>query len=352
MSAHDLLATPEEGAEILRILESSPAEGGIELLYTRRPDAYLSYEREFGESRVFVSRSQGKVVGTCAELIRSVYIGGKPAKAAYLCGLKKDASDERTVGFDARLIRSLVREDIDCYFCSVVSDNKRAQAMFGKPSRLLEMHELVTFTTHILSSRIRLRREAGDHTFRRATAADAPGLLEFLRKEGSKKNLFPVIDSFDAFYGLKIEDFYLLESGGAIVCAAALWNQTAYKQYIVKQYRGLMRGARLLNPLLSWLGYMKLPRVGQSLDFPMLAFFLCADDNLSCYKAFLYHIRRVIAEKYDIFVIGVPKNHFAAGLYDRLPSVHFDTKLYAIRFLQGEVKAIDPEKLYPECGLL
>ena len=35
-------ASPEDGKEILRILESSAAQGGIELVYTRRDDAYAN----------------------------------------------------------------------------------------------------------------------------------------------------------------------------------------------------------------------------------------------------------------------------------------------------------------------
>ena len=42
MSESTYLASPEDGKEILRILESSGAKGSIELIYTRRPDAYAS----------------------------------------------------------------------------------------------------------------------------------------------------------------------------------------------------------------------------------------------------------------------------------------------------------------------
>ena len=57
-------ASPSDGREILRILESSAAKGAIELLYTRRPDAYESYMKEAGEARVFVSRDGERTVGS------------------------------------------------------------------------------------------------------------------------------------------------------------------------------------------------------------------------------------------------------------------------------------------------
>ena len=56
MSDPRYAASAADGKEILRILESSAAQGGIELIYTRRPDAYESYKKESGEARVFVSK--------------------------------------------------------------------------------------------------------------------------------------------------------------------------------------------------------------------------------------------------------------------------------------------------------
>ena len=43
------------------------------------------------------------MVGTCTELIRAVYIGGKSVQAAYIRGLKKDADYTGGVRFGANL---------------------------------------------------------------------------------------------------------------------------------------------------------------------------------------------------------------------------------------------------------
>jgi hypothetical protein len=75
-------AKPEDGKELSRILESSTNNGLVDLIYTRRPDAYESYLKEPGEPRVFVLRKDGRIITTCAELVRDVYIGGKESKAA------------------------------------------------------------------------------------------------------------------------------------------------------------------------------------------------------------------------------------------------------------------------------
>ena len=113
MSESKYQATPSDGKEILRILESSAAKGSIELIYTRRPDAYKSYMKDDKEARVFISRDGERAIGTCAELIREVYIDGEICRIAYVCGLKKDAEYDGGVGFGARFIKDLQQNDID-----------------------------------------------------------------------------------------------------------------------------------------------------------------------------------------------------------------------------------------------
>ena len=348
------IASPEDGKEILRILESSAAQGGIELVYTRRDDAYASYMKEPGHAHVFVSKDGDRTVGTCAELVRQVYIGGQKRKAAYICGLKKDAGYDGLVGFGPGFIKALQHDDVAFYYCSVVVDNTEAQKMFSKNSRALSMRPFAEYKTFIFSPRVRIKAPKHGLSFRQATEADLPSLLEFLNAEGRKKDLFPVIDSLDQFYGLMVENFYLLLEGNQIVATGALWDQTGYKQYIVKKYHGLMSLARIANPLLSALGYIRLPKEEQPLDLAMLSFFLSKDDNEKLYRIFLKEIRREIARSHEIFVLGLPKKHFAAPMLDKLPNISFETKLYEVTF-PWSVQAyqeVDPGGMLPECGLL
>lgn len=354
MKNANYFAAPEDGKEILRILESSAAKGSIELLYTRRDDAYASYKKEAGEACVFVSKDATQVVGTCAELIRAVYIGGEPRKAAYVCGLKKDAAYSGRLGFGPGFIRALQRDDIDYYYCSVLSDNTDAMKMFQKGNRILSMKPFAKYTTYILCPKVRIKAPKHSLTFRQAGKQDLPALMDFLNTQGKRWDLFPVIDTLEPFYDLAHHDFYLLMDGDCIVAVGALWRQTAYKQYIVKKYRGLMKFARAANPLLSALGYIQLPRENVPLDFAMLSFFISKDDNETYYRIFLREIRKEVAKSFRMFAMGLPKNHFATPIISKLPSIHFETTLYEITFPRSGQSycPADPKSIFPECGLL
>ena len=354
MSESKYQASSSDGKEILRILESSAAKGSIELIYTRRPDAYESYIKDSKDARIFISRDGDRAIGTCAELIREVYIGGEVCRAAYLCGLKKDAKYDGGVGFGARFIRDLQDDDIDFYYCSVVAENTDARRMFEKSRRLLSMKSISGYKTYIINPKVRIKAPKHSFTFRRASESDRSKLLDFLNSEGKKKDMFPVVKSIDDYYNLHIRDYYLLLDGESIVATAALWNQTEYKQYVVKRYGGLMRLARVFNPLLSAFRYIRLPKENEPLDFPMLAFFLCKNDDTDICRIFLNEIKCEISKSYGMFVIGMPDSHFARPIMDKLPSISFKTEIYEIKFPWSEemYKTPDAKKAFIECGLL
>lgn len=348
-------AEEKDGQRILEILERSAAKGSLELLYTRRPDAYLSYKKESPDARVFVVKEGERIIGTAAEIIRDVYIGGQPRKLCYVCGLKKDIHYEGAVNWGKLFIRNLVREDIDCYFCSILSDNDTARKLFEKKRRrTMNMELLQPYTTYMLSPFQKFKAEERGYTFRQAQQGDEGRLLSFLNTAGRKKDFFPVLEQLDRFEGLRVTDFYILEDRHGIVAAGALWNQSSYRQYIVKKYHGIMKLARAFNPLLKLLGYIQLPRENECINFPMLSFVTGRDDREEYYVSFLSHIAPEIKKNYGMFVVGATGNSTANRVYKKLKSIHFDSGIYMIDFILGNGRKleIDKESLWLECGLL
>ncbi len=355
MSQQTVLAELDEGKRILEILETSPAKGAIELLYTRRPNAYESYHKESDDVRVHVIKDEESIIATSAEVIRDVYINGIVKKASYLCGLKKDPHYNGVVNFGKLFFKSLTRKDVDCYFCSVVEDNKEARALFEKRrKRVMNMDYLQNYTTYMFKPYFKFKADSSKFVFKQVQKDDEKLLLKFLNAEGKNKNFFPVFKSLDQFTDLKANDFFVLKKDNEIIACGALWNQKNYRQYIVKKYNGLMKFVKILNPLIGKLGYIKLPKENEPINFPMLSFFIAKEDNEEYYKIFLNYIVKEIRKKYDMFVVGSTANSVSSEIYKRLKSIRFNTKIYSIDFVygKGKVQKIDGNKLWLECGLL
>ncbi|MBE5936336.1 MAG: hypothetical protein E7262_11255 [Lachnospiraceae bacterium] len=348
------LARECEGERILEILESSASKGTMELLYTRRPNAYLSYKKESDDTKVFVIKENEQIIATIAEIIRKVYIGGEVKKIAYVCGLKKDINYKGNVNWGKVFFRSLVRDDIDGYFCSVLSDNKSAIDLFEKKRKNVMMTELLgEYRTYLMTPYFKFRLEENSYLFKRASKCDEQQIIKFLNEQGRKKEFFPVIEHIEQFTNLRIEDFYVLKNGNEIIAVGALWNQVEYRQYIVKKYNGVMKIARCLNIFLRLLGYIQLPKENENIDFPMLSFFISKDDNEEYYKIFLNNLKNEM-KKGGMFVIGTVESSFNGKIYNKLRNIHFDTRIYSIDFIAGKGKKviINKNKLWLECGLL
>ena len=355
MSQKTYLADKTDGERILEILESSSAKGSIELLYTRRPNAYESYQKESNEAYVYAVKDENMMLGTVAEVVRKVYIGGEEKKLGYVCGLKTAPDYQGNVNWVKTFIGNLVKEDIDCYFCSIVSDNIEARRLFEKKRRkTMNMEFLQGYTTFMLAPYFHFYVKNKNYIFEKVTKETEASVIEFLNREGSKKDFFPVIESLSQFTDLNPEDFYVLKADGEIVTVGALWKQTAYRQYIVTKYSGLLKIGRGLNPILKVLGYIQLPKENEVLDFPMLSFFISKDDNEEYYKAFLNNINPVIKKEYGMFVIGTTDSSFTHNIFKKVRNIHFDTKIYEIEFIWGNGKRADVKgnNIWLECGLL
>lgn len=348
------MAKPEDGFELSRIFEGATNNGLVDLIYTRRPDAYASYMKEPGEARVFVIKKDGKIITTCAELIRDVYIGGKESKAAYICGFKKNHEYNGGAGISAKLVREFRRDDIDFYYFGVVTDNEKAKAMFEKKMGMMQTSRVVSYKSYILNPKVKIKAKKHSFVFRQANENDLPKIIEYLNFEGSKKDLFPVFKSIDQFYNLHIEDFYMLLDGDEILSCAALWDLNEYKQYIVRRYNKLVKIARIANPLVSALGFVKLPKENIPLDFPTLSFFVTKNEDKDNYFIMLNEIRKEAKKRYGMYVFDIPENHFAKPVLDKLPKICFGTTMYSLQFpwSNQEYKVPDPNNISIERGLV
>ena len=132
-----------DGADISRLLESPVDAGLIQAIYTRRPDAYESYMKESGEPRVFVFKRRDRVVATCAELIRDVYVHGEVKRSAYFCGLKRDPAYPGLIPAGAGFFNAIQRPDIDFYYCAVLANNRDVMEKFEKKRGILDLQNVM-----------------------------------------------------------------------------------------------------------------------------------------------------------------------------------------------------------------
>ncbi|MCA9407935.1 MAG: hypothetical protein H6755_06465 [Candidatus Omnitrophica bacterium] len=357
-------AKASDGLEMLQLLEQTPFEGKVSLLYTRRPDAYQSFLYEGRNMEVSVCRDlqEGKIIAIGAYVIQVVYINNKEEQVAYIFGLKGYSdylkSHPLLHRFYAYLEENLKRNNIRFCYTTILESNHYAQRLLEKKRRIMPHYEKFgRYETFAIRNTSRRKKHNG-YVFTKASKEDLPEMVRFLNQEGSKCQFFPVVKLDDilseTFKGINTDSFYIVKQDDKIIAAGAIWDQGDYKQYIVQQYSGFLRIFNKLQLLSALFQIPSLPDPGQALKFYTLSRWAIKDNDKTIFNVFMDNLKDH-TQDYPFMLIGVHESHPLRNELMNRKHIKYSSNVYLVDW----VKKISPLTLlntemssYIECGAL
>jgi hypothetical protein len=338
---------------MLELIESRSSGGALDIVYTRREDAFRSYMADCKDAEITLCVDEGnRVRAQMVCLPRRVYIGGKVRTVGYVTGLCKRT--DSFVNLKRLLHAALDDAQADFFFYSILSENGAGSKMLDKKRGYMpDLRSVGNYTTYLFSPYAPKKPRHG-FTFRRADAADAEKLLRHYRDYGRNHDFFPEMTSLSAFHGLHAECFYLLtHPGGDIAAAGALWDQRDFKQHIVKAYNGIYKTLSKWNVLLRPLRYPPLPQQGEVADFAYLSFFAAGRDDPDIIRIFLGEAAAAARPLYGAICVGAIENSETRRILDTIKNVHFGSRLCCFDLKRNDAGAeLGSRPAYFECGLL
>ena len=356
-------AKPEDAAELLDILEAEAFPGRISLLYTRRPDAYQSFQYEGETVDILVCRDIQKrqIAAMAAAAVRPLYVNGQPENTVYLFGLRSRREYRGAYALLARGYACLgdyyQKQRIRFFLTTILEDNYGARKLLEKKRAFMPDYEFVqSYRVFALRPRGANKPLAGMQ-FRQAEPADADKLAGFLEQAGRRQQFFPVISSKrlleSGVPGLGIKQFYLLlDASGHLLAAGAAWDQRQYKQYVLAGYQGILKWSYPISFLLPLFGWPSLPAPGSALRFFTLSFWAVNDHQAALLDIFLGQLAHMVPH-YPFFLIGAFEHAPLTACLSRYPHIFYQSRLYLVNWAkQGSLRAqLDPQyPLYMECG--
>ena len=361
------LSTREDDADIRRLLRENALPGEISLSFEREPDAAVaaSIEGDLHQTLVARDRSTGRIAGLAARSVGTWFVNGRDMRVGYL-GLLRVARGSRSLrtlideGF--AFCRTLhERGDAPAYLTSLVSDNHAARRLLvERPSatapRFTRIDGLTTFAIPV--------RQTPCHAGRVRVCLGTPDLVDdiaaCLQRNLRRYQFAPcwrAEELTSCLPGLSPADFVVAVDDRRVVGCAALWDQRAFKQVVVRGYSLALRRARpFVNLTRRLFGTPYLPAIGEQLQFGYLSHVAVDDDRDDILAALMANqIARARRAGLDYVVAAFPDRHaFQRAVRRTWRHRAYSSVLYAACWSDGEgfVPSLDGRPAQPEVAIL
>jgi hypothetical protein len=367
------LASDADDAEIRRLLREHPMPGAIRVSLEREPLTSLAatIEGDVHQTLIARTRATGTISGLAARSVRDVFVNGQTVRLGYLGQLRVGSGRQalRTLLDDGFAFCRTLHEqgDAPAYLVSLVADNAAARRLLverhsATAPRFFPMGDFETFV-------IPVRR-------RRGAPVDAPEDLHIVR--GSQATLNEIVAcltrnlrryqfapcwaasdfmSGERTRGLSLDDFAVAVDDGHVVGCAALWDQRAFKQVVVRGYQPVLRRTRpIVNLAARMMGLPRLPGVGEPLDFAYLSHLAVDEDRTDVLASLVAAlVQRARHRGLEYVVAGFPDRHPFHPIVRRdWARRTYRSALYVACWEDGDgfVRSIDGRPGQPEVAVL
>ena len=349
MSFKLYLATEEDEAAIRRLYRTNPVPGRVTVTYEREPDFFLGCGVTGHSYQVVVARHEptGELAGVVCRAKRRVWIDGREQEVGYLSGVRVDERFRgrwlvpRGLGFLGDLDAT---DTVPVYLATITGENHEARGLFVDKPRpgYPRFEEVGRLYTAVIPVRVRSVSWDRPDGVRPAMPEDLPRIVSFLNEHGRKRQFSGAYSEEDfrglATLGFRVEDFVVFERDGGLSGVVGLWDQSAYKQTVVRDYSGGLRWARPLYDAAARLTRRHpLPAPGEPLRSAYAAFVCVADDDRFVFRVLLRRLCELAAKRGHAFlVIGLAGGHPLLTEVRRYVHVPYRSTLYAVTWGGGQ----------------
>jgi hypothetical protein len=354
------LARPEDDPEIRRLLRDNPMDGAIRVSLEREPNAFLAAAVEGEPHATVVARDpqSGRILGMGTRAVWNAFVNGEPCRLGYLSQLRVDRAARgrrRLLAAGYAALRELRRPDEAPFdLTSIIADNETARRLLaGGVPGLPAYRELSGFVTLVLPAvrpgRSRMAVEVGDPG-RMAEIADC---LARNRRRCQVAPFFTVeeLASPERSRGLAPHDFRLAVRDGRVVGCLSLWDQSGFKQVVVRGYAPRLARWRPWINLLP--GIPRLPDPGEALPHATISHVAVDEDDPEIFRALVESAHAEACSRgYAYVVIGFAAGHpWLPWLERRFRPRRYESVLYTVDWGEGAV-SLDGRRPHVEAALL
>ena len=362
------LARADDDPALRRLLRENPMPGSISLSFEREPNYFDASAIEGAFHQTLAAREAGgEIVGVGNRSVRPMFVNGVAREIGYMSQLRihpkygKTLYLARGLGVGFKLYRGLHADGrAPFYLMSIVADNLPARRLLTSGlrdyPRATEYTRMFTYATYP----VRRKRDLSlprSLRLARGSDGDANDIVNCLNRNGARKQ-FASFWTCDSLFTMSLSpsDFFLALDGERVVGCLACWDQTAFKQTVVRGYSGaLARWRKLLNVFSSFGGWPYLPEPNMSLRHSYASHLAVDDDDPAIFAALLRALYNHSLERgYSYFMLGLAESNPWRPIVETYRPLTYISQIYLVAWEDGyeAVAAVDARPPALEIALL
>ena len=314
------LATQADDTDLRRLLRENSIPGSISLSFEREPCYFDASVVECAFHQTIVARESdsGNVIAFGNRSVRPLFVNGQVQDIGYMSQLRVNP----IYGKGLYLARGLaggfkkyheLHQDgrAPFYLMSVIEDNLPARRLLtsglSEYPRAREYARMFTYAVypvrrkHDLSLPTSMQIIRGDENY-------ASDIVDCLNRNNARKQFAPHWTCDSLFLSnLSPSDFFLMLDNDRVVGCLACWDQSAFKQTVVRGYSGsLKRWRKAINLFSRFGGVPYLPEPNTPLRYSYASHVAIDNDDPTIFNGLLRVIyNHNLEQKYSYFMIGM-----------------------------------------------
>src|SRR5512133_2455235 len=368
------LATPADDAALRRLLRDNPIPGPITLSYEREPNYFIAsgVDGPLSQTLVSLDDATGQILGMGTRVVRPLFLNGAVQDVGYMSHLRVNLRYPWGMALARHLGRAFeafheLHADgrVPFYLMSIIDTNETARRLLtANISGMPQARPYARMYTYAISPR-RLQPDVPlpkGVTLERGTPQHTAALLEHLQCCGAQHQFCPVWSAetlFNPVYtpNLHPGDFFLAIQGSQVIGCLALWDQTPFKQMVVRGYTGsLARWRWAINRLARVINIPYLPEVDAPLPYAYASHLAVEGHQPQIFNALLRAVYNESARRgFNYFMLGLSEtNPLRASLTRSYLHITYPSQLYLMAWEDGlaTVEQIDGRIPGPEVAVL
>ena len=356
------LASERDDPDLRRLLRENPIPGSISLSFEREPCYFDAshVEGEFHQTIVARESDSGAVIAFGNRSVRPLFVNGRIQEIGYMSQLRvhpkygKGMYLARGLAGGFRKYRELHADGrAPFYLMSVIEDNLSARrlltsSLHGYP-QVREYTRLFTYAVYPMRRKRDLPLPPSMRIVR-GEDAYAQAIVNCLNRNNACKQFAPYW-TCDSLFRLCLSpaDFFLALEGGHVVGCLACWDQSAFKQTVVRGYSGSLRRWRRVINFFSRFGILPyFPEPNSTLRHSYACHLAIDDDNRAIFDALLRNVYNYnLEQKYSYFMIGLAESNPLRKNVEAYRPLTYISQIYLVDWNDNDVLSAKPDERIP-----